>query len=105
MSGTYSLKDIKDLIRAETYFVTGTAADTARMDFTFDETQIVDVIMNLSETDFYKTMESVKKPGYYQDVYKPGLVIGRKILRAYVKLQIVTSRKGEQAVVISFKKA
>lgn len=105
MSGTYSLKEVKELIKAGTYFVTGAAADSARRDFTFNETQILEVINNLSIQDFYKTMESEMKPGLYQDVYKPRLVIGRQMIRAYVKVQIVTNRKGDQAVVISFKRA
>lgn len=105
MSGTYSLKEIKELIKADAYVVTGSAADSARADFNFDETQILEVVNALSAQDFYKTMEAEKKPELYQDVYKPILVIGRNKIRAYVKVQIVTIRKGEHAVVISFKKA
>ena len=105
MEATYSLEVIKDLINKGAYFVTATAADSARRDFNFNESEIIDVVYNLSQDELYKTMSSEKKPELWQDVYKPVIPAGEKRMKAYVKLQVQTNKRGEKAVIISFKKA
>lgn len=60
------------------------------------EAEIVRCVLELRQSDFYKSMEAEKAPGLWQDVYRPvfeGLVL-------YVKVQI--ARQGD-AIVISFK--
>jgi hypothetical protein len=76
------------------WFLTLPAEDGA-MALGFDPDDVYDCIVNfLSETHFYKTMESEKKPGLMQDVYH----ITYEGARLYVKLQV-----NVHAVVISFK--
>ena len=71
------------------------AAMDAAVELGFDEEDMRDCIVNhLEETHFYKTMESEKKPGLMQDVYR----ITYQGERLYVKLQVVIN-----AVVVSFK--
>jgi motility quorum-sensing regulator/GCU-specific mRNA interferase toxin len=94
MHATYDLNHIKELIKTDAYFITQSALDGA-MDLNFDITDILAVISTLRDTDFYKTMESEKKMGYYQDVYRPTY----QGIDLYVKIQI-----SGKAVVISFKR-
>jgi motility quorum-sensing regulator / GCU-specific mRNA interferase toxin len=71
------------------------AAMDAAVELGFDEEDMRDCIVNhLEEIHFYKTMESEKKPGLMQDVYR----ITYQGERLYVKLQVVIN-----AVVVSFK--
>ncbi len=61
-----------------------------------DEQDILDCIDQITDADFYKTMESDKRPGLWQDVYKP-TYLGIPI---YTKLQLTDDGR---ALVISFK--
>ena len=71
------------------------AAEDGAVEAGFDQDDVYDCIVNyLSETHFYKTMESEKKAGLMQDVY----YITYQNCRLYVKLQVNVG-----AVVISFK--
>ncbi len=90
----YDLALIKGLIKDGSWSATVTAMDTA-VELGFDEEDVCDCIVNhLEETHFYKTMESEKKPGLMQDVYR----ITYQNERLYIKLQVVVN-----AVVVSFK--
>lgn len=102
---TYSLEEIKTLIKSEGYFITSNALKTALQDFDFSETEIIRGVLSLQPTHFYKTMPSDKKPGLFQDVYKMPVVKGKQVANAYIKLQINMTQDGDLAVVISFKEA
>lgn len=62
----------------------------------FNYGRIIEAVLSLQPTDFYKTMPSEQAPGLWQDVYH--LSYGEASL--YVKLQI--NQNGE-AIVIQFK--
>jgi len=90
---TYDLAAAKRLIAAGSYYITGSAL-TGAMQLALDGEDIVACVLALDESDFYKTMPSLSKQGFSQDVYKPTYE-GNHI---YLKLQI----DGDLAV-ISFK--
>ena len=92
---TYSLTTIQASVEAGNYRVTRAAGDGAAALY-LDGTDIRDCVMALEEGHFRKTMESHKKTGTHQDVYKTRYC-GYAI---YVKL---TLSRTSQAVVISFK--
>jgi hypothetical protein len=73
------------------------AASSGAAELGFDDDDVFDCIVNnLEETHFYKTMESEKKPGLMQDVYR----ITYQNQHLYVKLQVNVG-----AVVVSFKES
>jgi hypothetical protein len=91
---TYSLAQMKGLIRDGSWIVRESALDSA-LEMGFDDEDISDCIVNyLEETHFYKTMPAEKNPALMQDVYH----ITYHGHRIYVKVQI-----NVLAVVISFK--
>ena len=63
-----------------------------------DRHDIADCICNLSPRDFYKSMESDRRPGRWQDVYRTRFAG----FRVYVKFDLVHG-EGEVVVVLSFK--
>lgn len=76
-------------------WVLTTAARDTIVELDFDDSDVYDCIVNhLAETHFYKTMESEKKAGLMQDVYR--ITYCEK--RIYLKLQVNVG-----AIVISFK--
>ena len=90
----YSLALIKGLMKDGSWYATGSAVDGAGA-LGFDEEDICECVVNqLDLTHFYKTMDSEKKKGLKQDVYR----ITYKTKRVYIKLQVCVD-----AVVISFK--
>jgi motility quorum-sensing regulator / GCU-specific mRNA interferase toxin len=93
---SYSLDQLKELIRSGKYLITVSGLQTALlMDF-LDE-DITDCIVNfLQPTHFYKTMAAEQRPGMMQDVYK----ITYEGKRVYLKLQI---NQSGIAVIVSFK--
>jgi hypothetical protein len=81
-------------MRDGSWFMTGTAVDTAG-ELGLDEDDVFDCIVNqLSETHFYKTMAASAAANCMQDVY----YITYNGVRIYLKLQVRV-----EAVVISFK--
>lgn len=61
-----------------------------------DLTGLVDVIMNLPQRGrFYKTMESVKNPGHWMDVYHSKTPLGDAV---YIKLMVQNG-----VLIVSFK--
>jgi hypothetical protein len=84
------------MVRSGDYVVTGVAFNGALKLALDAGVDIEACVLALDESDFYKTMPSIKVPGLMQDVYKP--TYGGH--RLYVKLQI---GKSGTAVVIQFK--
>ena len=91
----YPLNQIKKLIRENHYFVTRTAISTATRDFSFLIEDILNEVLNLEKSDFYKSMTSYSDNTLWQDVYKKKI----KHEKVYIKVQIVD----DYSVVISFK--
>jgi motility quorum-sensing regulator/GCU-specific mRNA interferase toxin len=92
---TYPLAEVHAQIRAARLWVTGTAGLGGEL-LEFEAGELLDCVLGITETDFYKTMPSERFPGLWQDVYRTRCK-GREI---YLKLQIDPTRG---AVVISFK--
>jgi motility quorum-sensing regulator/GCU-specific mRNA interferase toxin len=67
---TYDLSAIKSALSdAATLNVTGTALrDAAALGYGSKE--IVDVVQSIELAHFHKTMDSDKRPGFFQDVYR-----------------------------------
>lgn len=89
----YSLQSIKDLISKGQYFITR----TARVDYinlSFDDEEVIEIIMSLVNQDLYKSMTSYSDNKIWQDVYHKTV----DELALYIKLQITS-----EAIVISFK--
>lgn len=93
---SYLLAEVKALIRNGDYQVTRTALRCASGNFGFIEAaQVANAVLDIEETDFYKSMNTFCDAALWQDVYRP--TIGAT--PAYVKVQIVYAT----TVVISFK--
>lgn len=91
----YPLDAIKRGIARGCYAITRSAAQGAA-ELYLDEDDILNCILGLQESHFFKTMASVRRPGMGQDVYRSryaGFAV-------YLKLQV--NREG-WAVVVSFK--
>ncbi len=102
---TYNLEEVKVLIRSNRHFITRTALATAASNFDFTSNDIIQCILNLQSSFFYKSMPADKCPTLYQDVYKAPISIKGKVRIAYIKIQIQENHKQERAVIISFKEA
>ena len=102
MSGSapkYDLARVLALVAAGSYRITGAAARGAG-DLGFDEIDIVECVGALLAADFYKRMEALKRPGFWQDVYRTehgGIPL-------YVKVQLEGLNPDELVVVIQFKR-
>lgn len=94
MTATYSLEEIKELVRIGSFVVTRRSQEEALDLFNLDEQGVAEEVLGLELIHFKKTMASREKPGLFQDVYK------KKVngIDAYIKLQIDKSN----AIVISF---
>ena len=92
----YSLDLIKVLIQENKYTITRTALDNARCDFDLKSKEVINEILKLNSSCFYKSMTSNYDYKIWQDVYH--LQISKDI--AYIKLQIVSNK----SVVIQFKR-
>jgi MqsR (Motility quorum-sensing regulator) toxin of toxin-antitoxin system len=93
---TYDLEDIKAKVRVGYYSITFSAGTDA-LALGFDERDVVDCVLCVSESEFYKTMSSAAKSGFMQDVYRTSY----DDVPIYLKLQLDRNRR---AVVISFKR-
>lgn len=96
---TYPLALVRELLAAKRYRLTGIAVIGAG-ELGFDEADIVGCVSRLDESLFYKTMEAERRPGYWQDVYRP--VHGG--IELYVKVQVEGKDPDELLVVIQFKR-
>lgn len=92
---SHSLSDMQAAVMAGRYVLLPHVPGTA-LQVCCDRTDIEECILALVSEDFYKTMESEKRPGLWQDVYKRNHY-GFPI---YLKVQLGIDG---QTVVISFK--
>jgi hypothetical protein len=95
---TYDLQELQRLIGQGpiSSVITRTAKDGASaVCMTVDE--IVEAVLTLESTNFYKSMESVECPGLWQDVYH----LEHRGTWLYIKLQLLRDRR---AAVVQFKK-
>ncbi len=84
---------------ADRYRVTDSARRGA-LELGLDESDIVECVASLLPRHFYKSMESPRRAGTWQDVYRP--TVGG--IRLYMKVQIVGTDPTDLMVVISFKR-
>lgn len=95
---TYDLAVIQQLVGQGplSRVITSSALEGAAL-LSLDISNIVDVVLALTEADFYKSMESEASPGLWQDVYRHRY-LG---IELYIKLQLSPDGR---AVVIQFKR-
>jgi motility quorum-sensing regulator / GCU-specific mRNA interferase toxin len=94
-SPSHDLATIQSLVEAGQYRMRDEVGYTA-LALGFDTNDIKDCILQLRADEFYKTMESEKRPGLMQDVYR----VAYLGVNLYVKLQLL----GDKAIVLSFKR-
>lgn len=95
----YDLNKIKKLLcDSDSYHITLEAHHGAAELGYMDAESMIDVIENIQEDDFYKTMPSEKVQGLWQDVYR----VNDGNNKIYIKLQL--SVNGKKVVVVQFKK-
>ncbi|TGL84791.1 type II toxin-antitoxin system MqsR family toxin [Leptospira mtsangambouensis] len=91
----YPLKKIKELIMEGKFSITKNAQKTAIEQFGFGETEIINEVLNLHNSDFFKSMTSHNNHLLWHDVYKKE----SNYHKLYIKIQISNSN----TLVISFK--
>jgi motility quorum-sensing regulator / GCU-specific mRNA interferase toxin len=95
---TYDLQELQRLIgQGPISSVITQAARDGAFSARMTEDDLVDAVLTLTSADFYKSMESVERPGLWQDVYH----LDSHGTWLYIKLQLL--RDG-RAVVVQFKK-
>jgi motility quorum-sensing regulator/GCU-specific mRNA interferase toxin len=92
----YPLDRVQKLVAGDRYRITDSARRGA-LALGLDESDVVECVAALAPRHFYKTMESWRNAGTWQDVYRGGISL-------YVKLQIVGTNPTDLTVVISFKR-
>jgi len=92
----YSLDRVKKMIKNGNFYVTKIALKTAISDFSYTEIEIIKTVLNLVDSELYKSMTSIYNNKLWQDVYKKDI----QDVKAYIKIQI----KDNNTVIISFKK-
>jgi hypothetical protein len=82
---TYDLQELQRLIGQGpiSSAITAVAEEGARA-FGWDRDDIVEAVLELTTQHFYKSMESERKPGLWQDVYH----LEFRSIRLYIKLQM-----------------
>ncbi len=98
----YSLDRVQRLVAADRSTATRVTDGARRgaIELGLDESDIVECVAGLVPGHFYKTMESQRNAGTWQDVYRPSL----SGIPLYVKVQIVGTDPTDLTVVISFKR-
>ncbi|MDO9067472.1 MAG: type II toxin-antitoxin system MqsR family toxin [Deltaproteobacteria bacterium] len=93
----YDLDEIKELLKNEdTRIITRIARfEAVRLGYP-DDDAMVDRVLILQASEFYKTMQADTMPGLWQDVYRSD----DATVTLYIKLQISFNGQG---VIISFK--
>jgi motility quorum-sensing regulator/GCU-specific mRNA interferase toxin len=89
----YNLTTIQEFIKEKKYFITKTAYKGA-FALNFDEDDILNAVINLTNNNFYKSMTTNTDHKKWQDVY----YLTYKSVKLYIKLQLI-----DEAIVISFK--
>ena len=93
----HSLTQLKDLIKDEaTRVITRSSLKDANV-VGLSETEVVDTILELKQTNFYKSMTTHQSSSKWQDVYKTS----KNNINLYIKLHISDNNEG---AVVSFKK-
>ncbi len=97
---TFDLARVQSLASSPlSRWITGAAVKGAG-ELGLDEQAIIDCVLSLDADCFYKTMPAEKRPGCWQDVYRPMF----EGFALYVKVQIIGEEPDETVVVISFKR-
>jgi hypothetical protein len=96
---SYDLVEIKRLVSAGLFRIEPIALNGAGA-LNLDRLDIQDCILALEALDFHKTMPAKLRPGLFHDVYRPTY----ECKAIYCKIQIMVTREGSQAAIISFKK-
>jgi len=95
---TYDLQEVQRLVgQGELSRVISDAAVAGAHELGFDREEIVEAVLSLNPSDFYKSMESDRFPGLWQDVYH----LCFRGVYLYIKLQLDADGF---AVVIQFKR-
>lgn len=89
----YNLSFLKELISANQYFITQSARQ-GYFALGFGDDKVIEIIMNLTNKDLYKSMTTYHDNKIWQDVYHKTI----DDIDLYIKLQI-----SDKAIVISFK--
>jgi len=89
----YDLTTVRSLIKAGKFSTTHVARSGANM-LGFDLADMLATVMQLTQSDFYKSMTSHKDHTVWQDVYRPNTSAGS----VYIKLSIVNN-----LLIVSFK--
>ena len=95
---TYSLDDVRNLIKNNSCKLTGRATKTSHS-LGFSRTEAKEVIYNLENKDFFKATTENKNHKVWQDVYKKQ----HKGKHLYIKFKITTI-EDQTLLVLSFKK-
>jgi len=93
------LDQVCALVKERRYRVTGTAAREAGA-LSLEEADIVACVIGLNEAVFYKSMQALNRPGFWQDVYRPEY----GGIQLYVKLQLEGAVPDDLVVIIQFKR-
>lgn len=95
----YALNQVKELvlIPAKRRF-TGTAIKGAQ-GVGLDKNGIVEIIANLHDKDFYKSMTTYEDHTSWQDVYRPKF----RQTALYIKVTVESDMNGDLVAIISFK--
>ncbi len=95
----YNLNKIKKLLcESDSYYITSEAHKGGAELGYMDVESILDIVENIQEDDFHKTMPAEKVPGLWQDVYR----VNDGNNKIYIKLQLAVN--GKKVVVVQFKK-
>lgn len=89
----YDLTTVRSLIEAGKFSTTQVARSGATM-LGFNLADMLAIIIQLTQSDFYKSMTSHKDHTVWQDVYRPDTSAGS----LYIKLSIV-----DDLLIVSFK--
>ncbi|WP_312949904.1 type II toxin-antitoxin system MqsR family toxin [Superficieibacter sp.] len=85
---------VQEMVRQGKRRVTTTAYNGAAALGFSSRNEMFEVILALTPSDFYKSMEAEKDPGYWQEVYKPVYLCQDIYLKFIVK---------DDVVIVSFK--
>jgi len=94
----FSLAQVQALARAGyPHVIVTRSAAAGAIELNMALPEVVDCVCGLTEDDYEQTLESIRIPGTFQDVYKPRF----RGYAIYLKVRMVEER---QTIVISFKR-
>lgn len=95
----YNLNKIKKLLcESDSYYITSESHKGGAELGYMDAESILDIVENIQEDDFHKTMPAEKVLGLWQDVYR----VNDGNNKIYIKLQLAVN--GKKVVIVQFKK-